>query len=158
MRYVYMLFTALLFVQCQSSGKQSTQENTRVDTIPVGKPTKKDEDSTQILQQIINLPQLQAYYHSDLPQRIPLVIENNKYVSTKGLLRKFNQAVVFLSKSEIVAKGKKAYLTIQSLDMNAEKQQATVIFAYAIEGVGGQVILNKVKGKWKVVKSSLYEK
>jgi hypothetical protein len=103
------------------------------------------------------LPQLQAYYHSDLPQRTPLVIEKNKYVSAQASLKKFNHAVVFLSKNEIVAKGKKAYLTIQSLDMNAEKQQATVIFAYAIEGVGGQVILNKVKDKWKVVKSSLYE-
>ncbi|WP_299462325.1 hypothetical protein [uncultured Microscilla sp.] len=115
-------------------------------------------DTTQILQQIIDLPQLQPYYHSNLPERVPLVVEKNQYVFAKSALKKFDKPVVFLAKTDLVSQNTKAYLTITKLAIDTQTKKATVEFKYPIEGIGGQASLVNSQGKWEVAKASIYEK
>ncbi|EAY28048.1 hypothetical protein [Microscilla marina] len=114
-------------------------------------------DTTQMLRQVIDLPKLQPYYHSNLPERVPLVVEKNQYVLAKSSLKKFDQPVVFLDRAGIVAQNTKAYLVITKLDIDAQTKKATVEFTYPIEGIDGQVSLSNSQGKWEVVKSSIQE-
>lgn len=157
MKKIYLLFVVLLFTQCQNSGNKPTEQQKQITAKLVGNLPKTLNDTLQILQKVIDLPKLQQYYHSNLPERVPLVVEKNNYVPTEFLLKKFDQPVVFVDKTAIVSQLRKAYFKITKLDIDANQQQATIKFSYPIEGIGGQASLTNSQGTWKIVKSSLYE-
>ena len=114
-----------------------------------------DEDKRQILQQCIDLPALQNYYHPEKPGRSPLIIESNEKTPVVRI-SKFGQSVQFLSEDEISAAGKEAYLDFSRFEITGEN--ATVVFRYRVEGIMMTVLLKKSGGQWVVTESKLMER
>ena len=104
-----------------------------------------------ILQIVIDLPELEQYYHLDVPGRKPLAILKNGVVSTDGL-NKFGEPVVYIEKPD---EGR-AYLEFTKRDVG--ENTADVEFLYPAEGVRGTVNLRLANGKWEVVDKSIAER
>jgi hypothetical protein len=114
-----------------------------------------DEDKRQVLQQCIDLPALQNYYHSEKPGRIPLIIESNEKMPALRV-SKFGQSVQFMTEDEISAAGKEAYLDFSRFEIIGDN--ATAVFRYRVEGIMLTVLLKKSGGQWTVTESKLMER
>ena len=110
-----------------------------------------------ILKIVINLPELQEYYHIDiLPERKPLIIVADEFIQYDLKIKKFGEPIIFMDKAEIKRKSIKAYLEIMNFEM--VNNIAKITLNYSIEGLIIDVILIKENGFWKVKESKLIEK
>lgn len=116
-----------------------------------------NEDSTEIMQKIIDLPDLEYYYHVEiLNTRKPLVILKNNIIQNEYSLKKFNERVIFLTLTEIMAQKKDAYLEFSNF--NISHDSVKVSFKYRCEGVGGYAIfMKKNSNTWNVINSFAHE-
>ncbi|MFM8332495.1 MAG: hypothetical protein ACKN9T_12465 [Candidatus Methylumidiphilus sp.] len=101
-------------------------------------------DAREVLQLLLNAPQLAQYYHFDVrPQRKPLRIHN--------------QTSVAIAPENLTAIGEPVELT-QNADPNtleiAEFQidggHAAAKFAWHVEGIAGTVEFSKQQGVWRL--------
>jgi hypothetical protein len=114
-----------------------------------------DEDKKVVLQQCLDLPQLQEYFHTTQPGRLPVLIENNGRIPVLRL-SKFGQEVKFLTEDELTAAGKDAFVEFIRFEIAADN--ATVIYRYSVEGLMVTVLFKKVKGTWTITDSKLVER
>lgn len=114
-----------------------------------------DEDKKLVLQQCLDLPQLQDYFRSTQPGRLPVVVENNGKVPA-ARLSKFGQDVKFMTEDELTAAGKDAFIEFIRFEIAADN--ATVIYRYSIENLMVTVLLRKARGTWTVTDSKLVER
>jgi hypothetical protein len=108
-----------------------------------------DKDLSGVLQAVIDAPQLERYYHSDVAGRTPLVLVAPN--AGKPDLRKFGQAVVI---SDQPAKDK-PFLEITRIVPTSD--HCTVEFRYPVEGLKGKFDLSKQGDKWVVQKHEFRE-
>jgi hypothetical protein len=119
--------------------------------VPAPVPT----DVQQVCQLTIDLPELDKYYHSDLPGRRPLRVVRAEALRDTPVLIKFGQAAVYIS-PEDGRQDDKAYIEFTRIEVGAD--YAEIEFRYPVEGIRGTVHLRKTGGAWKVQSSSLAER
>lgn len=108
-----------------------------------------DFDFENICQILIDLPEMNQYYHLDhFPKRKPLIIIKNKFTPDDIQLMKFGEPVIFLSKAEMSMKKVAAY--IEFIDFKIVGGSAKVIFKYPAEGLVVKVALSKENNSWNV--------
>jgi len=111
------------------------------------------QDVSDIIQQVVDMPSLQAFYHVDtIPDRKPLIIVGD---FDELSVNQFGVPVSVLSTKQASAKYPSAFLEITMLQINGEI--AKVTFRYVPEGVEGEAILRKNRD-WKITKSKLVER
>jgi hypothetical protein len=109
-------------------------------------------DARDILQVLLNAPQLTQYYHFDVrPERVPLRIVNTTPVEIAG--------------DGLTASGKKAELSrersdraIEITDFRIAGDAADIAFTFRVEGVIGKGTFKRQQGTWKVDKLSVAER
>jgi hypothetical protein len=108
-----------------------------------------------IIQQLLDLPALQQYYHADVPGRLPIKLLENTSTPRNLRLQKFGLPVSILSAAELKKQGIKDYVSIHPLVSHGD----TLIFGvgYSIEGVVCQVRLTKQDVVWKIQSYDLAE-
>ena len=104
----------------------------------------------QMIQQLIDLPELQQFYHAELPERQPLKLLAGPMVTPNLVLRKFNQPVLILSQQQLARRGIRDYLNITQL--RVRQDTVDFRFGYNIEGVVGAGKLVKHPQGWVVYK------
>ncbi|MES2555896.1 MAG: hypothetical protein V4604_07090 [Bacteroidota bacterium] len=114
-----------------------------------------DQDKKEIMQLCLDLPALQPYFHSEQPERLPIIIKSNGKVP-QASLSKFGKPVVYMSPDDIDAKGTQTALEFMRFEVTAES--ATIMYRYNIEGLMVTVLLKKAKGVWAVTDSKLVER
>jgi len=115
--------------------------------------TDMQSELTQIWQLVINLEELQAFYHAELPERKPLRILKNELMALEPALVQFGMPVMFVAPKE-TQKGE-AFLKFVKTEVAGDK--ANIEFKYPIEGVKGIVSLVKDKTGWKVQTKRIVE-
>lgn len=156
---IFMLLLGFVQVFCDNSPVNSTIKTPQ--TTPTANMTKENNMNTsnsnnatqQICQLTIDLPNLQQYYHSDMPGRKPLNVIKNTNIKDDVSLTKFGEPVKFISSAE-AAKNKVPALEFTSI--NITDKTAKVEFRYAVEGIRGTVEF-KFTDKWEVVSSNISE-
>lgn len=113
------------------------------------------EDFTQIVRVIIDHPNLQKYFHAELPGRSPLKVLKKESFPEKLPLSKFDVPVDYL-KCEELRKSDEAYLDFKKISL--ENDKAVVEFKYPVEGVVGKVELSKQHGAWAIAKFEIVER
>lgn len=83
-------------------------------------------DKRLVIQKCIDLEELQPYFHEDVEGRKPLIISDYGIVPNTLKLSKFDEAVVFMTQSDMFTYGKIAHLHFTKFTISAEK--AEVIF------------------------------
>lgn len=110
-------------------------------------------DYSEILQPVIDAKELLPYYHADiLPDRIPLRLLRNIWVSDGKKLHKFGRDVEFLASPV----GNLPYMSIS--DIRISEGVATVSFEYPPEGLAGTARLSNQRGVWSLSSIILHEK
>lgn len=157
---VFCLVFSLVFSACSSSisaDKISSADiisNTKVQPTPKSQPNSED-DTVKIVQLVIDLPELQSYYHDDtVTSRKPLIILKNEILAREISLSKFGEPVKFADCDEL-KETKKPYLEFTTLEV--KENEATVVFRYRVEGVEGRLTLNKQSNNWQIEKQQLVE-
>lgn len=111
-------------------------------------------DLQQVCQLVLDHPDLQGFYHSKLPGRVPVTLSD--HLIGKGLkLSKFGKAVVFVSDPDQRTLRREAILRFDKIKIDGN--EASVEFSYPIEGVFGQMSLEKQGGKWRVMSARVLE-
>ncbi|ASS49708.1 MAG: hypothetical protein A3D31_09010 [Candidatus Fluviicola riflensis] len=114
-----------------------------------------DQDKKEVMQLCLDLPALQPYFHTEQPERLPIIIKNNGKISPISL-NKFGKPVVYMSPDDIDAKGTLTALEFMRFEVTTES--ATIMLRYNIEGLMVTILLKKVKGVWTVTDSKLVER
>lgn len=109
-------------------------------------------DTTDVLQLLLDAPQLVQYYHFDTrPQRKPLRIRNNTAaaIDPKGLIV-CEQAVKLTQAQDRDA------LEISKFEI--DDAQAQVSFSFRAEGIRGSADFSKQQGVWRLVRINIAER
>jgi len=109
-------------------------------------------DARDILQLLLNAPQLSQFYHFDLrPQRVPLKIVNTTSLDIDG--------------TDLTAAGQKAVLSrehsdtaIEITDFKIVDDAADIAFAFRAEGVVGKGTFKRTQGTWRLDKLNAAER
>ena len=113
------------------------------------------DDLRRILQRVIDLPELDGYYHvSERPDRKPLRVVLDRSMPTGVAVTKFGEPVVFLTPQ--LADTTRPYLAILRLDVSGDS--GYVEFSYPAEGLLGSVTLSRQDTAWLVSESRLVER
>ncbi|RAK63558.1 hypothetical protein [Hymenobacter edaphi] len=109
----------------------------------------------QVLQLLLDLPDLQHFYHADLPGRLPVKLQTDAFVTPGLPLRKFHQPVLLLSARQLRQRGSRDYLHLGQL----RRRQDTLDFrlSYAVEGVLAEGKLIRYANGWRVGRYSVVE-
>lgn len=113
------------------------------------------DDFTQIVRLIIDHPNLQNYFHAELPGRSPLKVLRQESFPESLPLSKFGVPVDYL-KHEELRKGDKAYLDFKKIDLETDK--AIVEFTYQVEGIVGRSELRRHQDAWVIEKFEIVER
>ena len=113
------------------------------------------EEVGKIIQQILDLPDLQRYYHPELKERIPIKILESDFFDKNLQLKKFEKDVRIISSDKIKEENIKDYLVFRKLVFKAE--QVEFELNYLIEGIGSTGVLVKTKEGWVIQNYSVWE-
>ena len=127
---------------------QSLAENMQMTTLNA-------EDFNQIVRLVIHIPDLQPYYHAELPDRSPLRILKQESFPEKLALFKFGVPVAYMKREEI-REGDEAYLDFNKISL--ENGKVVVEFEYPVEGIVGKVEFNSQNGVWVVQRAEVIER
>ena len=110
----------------------------------------------QIIQQLLDLPDLQQFYHADVLGRLPIKLLENASAPRNLRLQKFGFPVTILSAAELKKQGIKDYVSIHKLASHRD----TLLYGvgYSIEGVVCRVRFTKQHAVWKIQHYDLAEK
>lgn len=116
----------------------------------------KESDFCSILQLMVNIPELQKYYHiKERPDRKPLKLVLNDHDIKCASLIKFAEPVV-MAKKENIKNLMSPYMEVSKI--NILNNKADIYFIYPVEGIKGRSKLTKNKnGEWSVDESSIFE-
>jgi len=137
----------LLLVSCKEAKKETAPKS--MDVI------ENSTDVEAIIQSILDLPELQQYFHADLPERLPLKLVQNEFVSDTLHLNKFDKKIRIASLASFEKDGVKDYLIIEELSI--KNKSVSFSLKYPIEGVVAEGKLVKAAGEWSVRKHLIYE-
>lgn len=113
------------------------------------------DEFTQIVRLIIDHPDLQQYFHQELPGRSPLRILKRPSFPEKLSLSKFAVPVEYVRR-ESVPDDEQAYLDFGKIDL--ENGKIIVEFEYPIEGVAGKAKLDSRQGAWTIERFEIVER
>ncbi len=113
-------------------------------------------DQEQIIQLIIDYPELQQYYHEGLAGRKPLYILKTAALDGEPRLTKFGAPVGFKERQDLSGSDYEAYIEFLELKIGEGASSAT--FTYAVEGVFAKVRLSKTDGQWRIDTYSIAER
>ena len=117
-----------------------------------------ESEIKDIIELAIELPELQAYFHTDTDTtRIPLIIKEFGTVNSKNLsgLRKFDRPVKVLKAQTIKEEHIRAYLNIG--DWTYEGHHLRLQMDYTIEGITINMRLHRNNGQWHIIDSLIIE-
>lgn len=117
--------------------------------------TEKKNETELLIQKILDLPDLQWIYHSELTERLPVKILESELINKKFNLNKFGQKVIILSMSELESKGINGYVDFNKLIIHSDTVEFEL--SYKIEGVGSKGKLKKEEEKWEIIEYSVWE-
>jgi hypothetical protein len=112
----------------------------------------------QILQQAIDLPELQQYYHLDIDStRKPLKIKEFGIINKTTLMgvQKFGEPVSVINKQEVDSSETKNYLGIG--DWTNVNDQLRLQLYYPVEGITINYMFKKDSNKWVLIDSKIME-
>ena len=110
----------------------------------------------QIIDKVINLPELQQYFHVNVyPERIPLIVLAEHFISKCSKLNKFGKPIKIVSSNNEIDPSSIEYLKLTKV--NISLVNAEITFSYKPEGVKGKVKLKKEKSQWAVSESQIVE-
>lgn len=157
---VFCLMFGLIISACSSSifadkiSSAGIISNTQPRPISESQPNSED-DTAEIVRLVLNLPELQSYYHADtVAGRKPLFILKNEILTREISLSKFGEPVKFADCDEL-KNTKKPYLEFTALEV--KETTATAVFRYRVEGIEGRLTLNKQSDDWQIEKQQLVE-
>ncbi|RTQ47773.1 hypothetical protein EJV47_17790 [Hymenobacter gummosus] len=104
----------------------------------------------QVLQLLLDLPQLQGFYHPELAARRPVKLQTDAFVTAELRLSKFKQPVLLLTERQLQQQGIRDYLQLGQL----HRRQDTLIFRlyYRVEGVVAEGRLVRQGSGWRVAR------
>jgi len=111
---------------------------------------------TQLVQAMLDLPELQQYYkvQETLKQK-ELVILKNDCVDGIDSTLFFRMPIKFLLVSEILNDSIKAFIEFK--EVNLKNDSASVSYRYDVQGVGIESSYIYKNGKWNIIKHHLWE-
>ncbi|WP_022826019.1 hypothetical protein [Hymenobacter norwichensis] len=101
-----------------------------------------------IIQQMLDLPELQQYYHADILNRLPIKLLENESAPRNLRLQKFDFPVLILSASELKKQEIKDYVSIHKIVSGRDTLMYNL--GYSIEGVVCRVRFIKQHAVWKI--------
>ncbi|QNH63506.1 hypothetical protein [Hymenobacter sediminicola] len=110
-----------------------------------------------ILQQLLDLPELQQYFHVELPGRLPI-----KLLQTPGMpqglqLEKFGRPVLSLTPAQAKQQAATDYISIRKLPARTTADTLMYTLAYPIEGVLCRARFVRQKEGWVVYDYNVVE-
>lgn len=144
-RYICITALILLF-GCSSASINSPEDNTQMNV--------SHEDLNQIIQLILDIPDLQEYFHPAIPERMHLKVVREPSFPDELAISKFGNPVKYLEREDISGEDEN-YVAFSKI--NVEDKQALVEFIYPIEGVVGSVYLSKKDNAWIIQETNLAE-
>lgn len=160
--FLVLLTSLLMMVACATKIKEASplskiNENKEKIIMAENVQARKTapDDITQIVKTIIELPDLQNYFHVEQsPERKPLYILKDGEIKSDLELNKFGEKVRFATCDEL-KKLNKPYLEFTKIDVKNNK--ASVVFRYRVEGIEGTVSLSRTEGGWKASEQKISE-
>ncbi|MFS4466840.1 hypothetical protein [Maribacter sp. 2210JD10-5] len=154
MRFLFPFFSIFfLFPSCKNvqTVKHNISEESSENPLEIPRlPDAKEIEA--IMQEIIDLPELQPFYHPDKPNRLPVVFMRNDVFPYKVNLLKFGERVEFIEPSEQVGH----YFLVEEFEIKKDTVEFGLM--YDIEGV--MVVGNFIRNNrgWRIDDYQLIEK
>ena len=122
----------------------------------IAQSDRSENDFCSILQLVVNIPELQKYYHiKERPDRKPLKLVLNDHNIKCTSLIKFAEPVIMVNKANI-KKLTSPYIEVSKI--NISNNRADIYFIYSVEGIkGSSKLTKKNNGEWRIDESSIFE-
>lgn len=135
-----LLAVLLVFsIQCASTHKSKEKDTS--------------EETSQVVQTVLNYPKLYKYFHHKSPGRVPVVLSTNLVGEEISAVR-FSQPVVLKADKDITG----PYLRFKTFKCESGNKKCQVLLEYPIEGIelSGSVIKKK-DGSWVMENAKIEE-
>jgi hypothetical protein len=114
------------------------------------------EDLRAIIQEVIDVPDLQEYFHyPEDPRRAPLVIEASRLIDSTMRLTKFVMPVLVLRRTSIRAQGLESFMRLRHIKLG--DKSGIVVMEYPVEGVVVTCRLERRLVGWTIVDTEVVE-
>ena len=113
-------------------------------------------DTLIIVSKVINLPDLEQFYHADvLPNRKPLIIMKNDVFGKDFELFKFREKVLFQTEKELKPILEFPHITpyLEFITFEIKNDTAKVLVEYKVEGARVSAKFVKQDNDWKISKT-----
>lgn len=154
---LFMVILLFTFSCVMKIAKQNRKDPASVNSPSLSEtpPSVSGDQLKELLQAVIDLPELQEYYRADgFPDKKPLYILKNEKFLSEPKLTKFGESVVYATCEEI-RKAKKPYFEFEKVYINDDR--AEVVFNYWGPPLRGGLSFEKQDGKWRVAEKKISE-
>lgn len=110
-----------------------------------------------VVQQLLDLPELQHYFHAEISSRLPLKLLHSPDTPQGLQLQKFGRPVVLLTPAQAKQQTVKDYVSIRKLPAPPASDTLTYTLAYPIEGVLCRARFIRQKAGWVVYDYTVVE-
>ena len=117
--------------------------------------SQKPEEIEKIIQQILDLPDLQRFYHPEVKERVPIKILESDFFDKNLHLQKFGKNVRLISSDTIEEENIKDYIVFNKLVFKPRAVEFEL--TYLIEGVGSNGRFIKTREGWIIQNYSVWE-
>lgn len=151
------LLIILVLTSCKNSEKIETENNSESkNELTQTKLIKSEFNRTELIaQKILDLPNLQWIYHSEVAERLPVKVLESELIEKGFDLNKFEQNVRIMSLTELEKEGIKDYVEFHKLEFKTDTLEFEI--SYKIEGAGSAGKFINENGDWKILDYSVWE-
>ncbi|MBD2716456.1 hypothetical protein KBK19_15550 [Microvirga sp. STR05] len=110
-----------------------------------------------LMQQLLDLPKLQPYFHVEVPGRLPLKLLRTPGMPQRLHLQKFGRPVLLLAPAKAKQQAVKDYISIRKIPARATADTLTYTLAYPVEGVLCRARFVRQSAGWVVYNYSIVE-
>ena len=114
-----------------------------------------ERDIEDIVQFVLNIDDLQAFFHPELPGRKPLVLFKNQFFLDSPELIKFGEPVLFMTKEELEANNIQNYVEFKQLNYQGGTME--IYLQYPLEGLSGKIWLVKKNNAWDIKDKQIFK-
>jgi len=144
MNYLVIIFIFMLTIlYCSSQSNNNVNQLNLCDTLI-------------IVSKMIDLPDLEQFYHADVfPNRKPLIIMKNDVFGKDFEFFKFREKVLFQTENELKPILEIPYITpyLEFITFEIKNDTANVLIEYKVEGARVSAKFVKQDSEWKILKT-----
>ncbi|SEG56346.1 hypothetical protein SAMN05421847_2758 [Halpernia humi] len=147
MKYIVLILLLGICWNCKDSTKNTSQKNQIQNSVE----NLSEKDYEVILQKILNLKNINQYFH----KREFYIYSENKNINSKLNLKYRNKKIIILNQKNLLSVNQRDIFEITKIELKGNVVKVSL--HYSFQGMSSEISLTKVNNMWEIIDEHTYE-